>query len=360
MQKKNQKAPSLRGSVTGKAEASSKRKTRNTTRARRLLRPFGPRNDKVLYIIILLSLLLPIFDHNAYHIDVLVTAGIFMMLALGLNVIVGSAGILNLGYGALFAIGAYTYALVNIHVHIPFWIGLWISAFSAAFFGMVLAFPALRLSGDYIAMVTLGTGEIVRIMLNNLDHVTGGPNGLLGIDHPTLWFSNYDFGVHSEPYYFLVFVLLILIVFVLKRIESSRLGRAWVALREDELAASCMGISPVWAKLSAFGIGGFIAGIAGAVFASKQGTVSPDSFDFVVSVMVLAMVVLGGLGNIAGVMIGALALSLLPELLRGFDLYRMLLFGLAMIIIMLFRPQGILGEIHHREEFKERESVPSS
>ncbi len=328
----------LRGSAPSKAEAISKR---------RLLRPrheilADSRNDKIVYaLVIFTAFLIPLLDRNAYHIDVLVTAGIFMMLALGLNVIVGSAGILNLGYAALFAIGAYSYALVNIHLQVPFWAGLWISAFSAAFFGMILAFPALRLSGDYIAMVTLGTGEIVRIMLNNLDRITGGPNGLLGIDHPTI--IRYDFGVDSEPYYYVVLGLIILMVLILRRIESSRLGRAWLALREDELAASCMGINPVWAKLSAFGIGGFIAGIAGAVFASKQGTVSPDSFDFVVSVMVLAMVVLGGLGHIAGAILGALVLSLLPELLRGFDLYRMLLFGIAMIMIMLSRPQGILG-----------------
>jgi branched-chain amino acid transport system permease protein len=158
--------------------------------------------------------------------------------------------------------------------------------------------------------------------------------------------------VKSEPYYFLVFFLVLLVVFFLKRLETSRLGRAWGALREDELAASCMGVSPVWTKLSAFAIGGFIAGIAGCVFASKQGTVSPDSFDFVVSVMVLAMVVLGGLGNIGGVLLGAFILSLLPEFLRGFDIYRMLLFGLAMILMMLFRPQGIIGEAHHKEEFQ--------
>lgn len=291
----------------------------------------------------------PLFDRNPYHIDVLVTAGIFIMLALGLNVIVGSAGILNLGYAALFAVGAYSYALANLYLRIPFWAGLWLSALTAAFFGMLLAFPALRLTGDYIAMVTLGTGEIVRILLNNLDEITGGPNGLLGIAHPSLWFPKYQFGVQSEPYYYLILFLAAGIVFALRRLGSSRLGRAWNALREDELAASCMGINPVWAKLTAFGIGGFIAGIAGAVFAAKQGTVSPDSFDFVVSVMVLAMVVLGGLGNIAGAILGALVLSLLPELLRGFDVYRMLLFGLAMILIMLFRPQGILGGARSKE-----------
>ncbi len=299
--------------------------------------------------------LLPIIDRNPYHIDILVSAGIFMLLALGLNVIVGYAGILNLGYAALFAVGAYTYAMANVYAGVPFWIGLILSAVVTALFGVMLAFPALRLSGDYIAIVTLGAGEIVRIALTNLDTITGGPNGLLGIDHPRLGFIGADFGVRSEPYYFLVYSIVGVTVFFLSRLEHSRLGRAWVALREDELAASCMGISPMWAKLSAFAIGGFMAGLAGCVFAAKQGTVSPDSFDFVVSVMVLAMVVLGGLGNIGGAILGALALSLLPELLRGFDVYRMLLFGLAMILMMLFRPQGILGGVRRREEFGKKE-----
>ena len=306
---------------------------------------------KILRLVLLLVFVFafPWIDRNPYHIDVLVTTGIFMLLALGLNVIVGYAGILNLGFAALFAVGAYTYALINVHFKIPFWPGLMISAIASALFGMLLVFPALRLGGDYLAIVTLGAGEIVRIALNNLDPITGGPNGILGIAHPSLWFPRYQFGVQSEPYYFLVFFLVVILVFFLRRLERSRLGRAWVALREDELAASCMGISPLHAKLTAFAIGGFIAGIAGCVFASKQGTVSPDSFDFIVSVTVLAMVVLGGLGNIKGVLLGAFILSLLPEFLRGFDIYRMLLFGIAMILIMLFRPQGILGEVQTRE-----------
>jgi len=319
-----------------------------------------PRNDRLLsewrnVFVWAVVVLFPILDRNPYHIDVIVSAGIFIMLALGLNVIMGYAGILNLGYAALFAVGAYTYALLNIHFHIPFWLGLIFSAVSATLFGVVLAFPALRLSGDYIAIVTLGAGEIVRIILNNADPITGGPNGLLGIDHPRIWILNYNFGVKSEPYYYLILVLVGGLLFVLRRLEFSRLGRAWIALREDELAASCMGINPVWTKLSAFAIGGFVAGLAGCVFAAKQGTVSPDSFDFIVSVMVVSMVVLGGLGNTAGVILGAFVLSILPELLRGFDMYRMLFFGIAMILIMLFRPQGILGEIRHKGEFAERE-----
>jgi branched-chain amino acid transport system permease protein len=318
-----------------------------------------PRNLQI-FLGVMILLVFPFIDNNPYHIDVMVTAGIFMLLALGLNVIVGYAGILNLGFAALYAIGAYTYALVNIHFHIPFWIGLGMSAGVTAIFGILLALPALRLSGDYLAIMTLGAGEIVRIALTNLDPITGGPNGLLGIDHPHLWFPKYYFGVESHPYYFLVFSLVGIVVFFLRRLETSRLGRAWVALREDELAASCMGISPVGAKLSAFGIGGFIAGLAGCVFASKQGTVSPDSFDFVVSVMVLAMIVLGGLGHIRGALLGAFILSLLPEFLRGFDVYRMLLFGIAMILMMLFRPQGIIGESHLKEEFQRKKPPKSS
>jgi len=316
------------------------------------------RGRQILLLIFLVALLVPIMDRNAYRVDVLVNAGIFMMLALGLNVIVGYAGMLNLGYAALFAVGAYAYGILNTTLGVPFWLGLPLAGLAAAGVGMLLAFPALRLGGDYLAIVTLGSGEIVRILLNNLDGWTGGPNGLLGIDHPTLPFG-YDFGVASAPYYYLVIVLIAALIFALKRVECSRLGRAWMALREDELAAGAMGINLVWTKLSAFGIGGFIAGMAGSVFAAKQGTVSPDSFDFVVSVMVLAMVVLGGLGNIYGVLLGALALSLLPEFLRGFEIYRMLIFGAAMIGMMLFRPQGILGEAHHRAEYsRERRRAP--
>lgn len=293
------------------------------------------------WLILTFAFLIPFLDHNPYHIDVLVTAGIFILLALGLNVIVGYAGILNLGYAAFFAFGAYLYAIVNLHFHVPFWGGVFVSAIGTAVFGMLLAFPALRLSGDYLAIVTLGAGEIMRIALNNLDQVTGGPNGLLGIDHPRLPFSNFDFGVKSQPYYFLILALILVVIFFLRRLEVSRLGRAWRALREDELAASAMGINLAWAKLTAFGIAGFIAGIAGCVFAAKQGTISPDSFDFTVSVMVLAMVVLGGIGSIPGVILGALVLTILPECLRDFSMYRMLIFGLAMIAMMLFRPQGL-------------------
>ena len=302
-----------------------------------------------MFITILLLVLIPVFNKNLYHIDLLVTTVIFVLLALGLNVIVGFAGLLNLGYAAFFAIGAYTYALINLYYHFPFWPSIIFSALIAGAFGLLLAIPALRLSGDYMAIVTLGFGEIIRIILNNLDEITGGPNGLLGISHPTLW-NGYSFGVNPTPYYYLLLFFCTFIALALARLENSRIGRAWVAMREDELAASCMGVDLVRAKLLAFGLGASIAGVAGCIFAAKQGTISPDSFDFILSVTVLAMIVLGGLGSIRGAILGAFVLTLLPEMLRGFQMYRMLLFGIALILMMLFRPQGLLGDIKHREE----------
>lgn len=294
----------------------------------------------------LAALFLPLIWPNPYHLDVLTNALLYALLALGLNLIVGLTGVLHLGYAAFFAIGAYTYGLLNVHLGCPFWLGMAPAAVVAGLSGVALGIPALRVRGDYLAIVTLGFGEIVRIAFTNLEAWTGGPNGLLGIDHPRLWFPSQgviDFGVASAPYYYLVCVATALVAGVCVRMSRSRIGRAWRAIREDELAASCMGIPVLHLKLLAQGCGGAIAGIAGAIFAAKQGTVTPDSFDFILSVMVLAMVVLGGLGSVRGAIVGALLLGSLPELLRGFEQYRMLLFGLAMILMMRLRPQGFFG-----------------
>lgn len=303
-----------------------------------------------LALIILLLLLVPLFDHNPYHIDVLSNIGIFVLLAIGLNVVVGFAGLLNLGYAAFFAIGAYTYAILNIYFGVSFWLGIPVSGIISAIFGFLLGTPAIRVRGDYLAIVTLGFGEIIRIVFNNLDTITGGPNGILGIAHPV--FFNFNFGVKSEPYYYLLIFLVMLAFLVTGRLSVSRVGRAWIAVREDEIAASCAGIDTTRVKVTAFGIGASIAGIAGCVFASKQGTITPDSFDFILSVMLLSMVVLGGLGSIKGAILGAVVLTILPEILRGFAFYRMLIFGLAMIIIMLFRPQGLVGTRQRGQELK--------
>lgn len=302
--------------------------------------------------VFLALLLFPLLDKNTYHIDLATTVGIYVLLAMGLNVVVGFAGLLNLGYAAFFAIGAYTYALLSLNAHVPFWIGLPIAGVIAMMFGLFIGLPSIRVRGDYLAITTLGFGEIVRIAFNNLSQWTGGPNGLLGIKRPSLWWPSFDKGLHwnvwnfsvnPTPYFYLTLALIAATAFFLFRLVDSKFGRALVAIREDELAASCMGIPVVQVKLCAFGISSFIAGLAGAVFAAKQTIVTPDSFDFILSVLILAMVVLGGMGNIWGAALGALVLGLLPEVLRGFAAYRMLIFGVLMILVMIFRPQGILG-----------------
>jgi branched-chain amino acid transport system permease protein len=288
----------------------------------------------------------PLIVRNAYYVDVATSAGVYALLALGLNVIVGFAGLLHLGYAAFFALGAYTYALLNVHLHWPFWVAVAPSAVVAGVAGALVGLFAIRVRGDYLAIVTLGFGEIVRIVCTNLEPWTGGPNGLLGIAHPTLWVpgrKSYDFGVSSMPYYYLVVAGVALAAVLCVRMSGSRVGRAWRAIREDELAASCAGIDTAQMKLMAQGVGGAMAGVAGAIFAAKQGTITPDSFDFILSVMVLAMVVLGGLGSVRGAILGALALGMLPELLRGFEQYRMLAFGVVMILMMRWRPQGLCG-----------------
>ena len=285
--------------------------------------------------------LFPLFDKNAYHLDLMTTVGIYVLLAMGLNVVVGVAGLLNLGYAAFFAIGAYTYALLNLHFGCSFWIGLPAAGLVSMLFGFIIGIPSIRVRGDYLAITTLGFGEIVRIAFNNLSRWTGGPNGLLGIDRPV--FFGHKFSVNAMPYFYLVLALVAAVAYLLFRLSDSKIGRALLAIREDELAASCMGIYPLKIKLYAFGLSSFIAGIAGCVFAAKQTIVTPDSFDFVLSVLILAMVVLGGMGNIWGAALGALVLGLLPEILRSFESYRMLIFGLLMVLMMIFRPQGILG-----------------
>jgi len=293
----------------------------------------------------LLVLAYPVIFPDKYFLDVFTGCWIFVILALGLNIIVGSVGLLNLGYAAFFAIGAYTYALLNAFCGVPFWAGLLIAPCVSALAGFVLGFPAIRLRGDYLAIVTLGFGEIIRIVFNNLE-VTGGPNGILGIDRPVIWLpggGRFSFGVDPLPYYYLLVAIAMFLLFALRRIEHSRIGRAFRAVREDEVAAASSGIHVVNIKLLAHSLGASFAGFAGCIFAAKQGTVTPDSFDFILSVMLLAMVVLGGLGNYWGAVLGALLLGFLPEILRDFSVYRMLLFGLSLILIMLFRPAGLLG-----------------
>ncbi|WP_035051876.1 ABC transporter permease subunit [Andreprevotia chitinilytica] len=358
-----------------------------------------PRQRLAVYIALAVVLaVLPwalggLFENGKSWLRAVDFALLYIMLALGLNIVVGYTGLLDLGYIAFYAVGAYTYALLNSPhlqamlpvwmMHPPFVVMIILAAFMAGLFGVLLGTPTLKLRGDYLAIVTLGFGEIIRICLNNLDHpinITNGPQGLNGISKVHLF--GLDFGKPiqwlgltfdvAHSYYYLILAFCALIIFVTLRLQQSRIGRAWVAIREDEIAANAMGINTRNIKLLAFAMGASFGGVSGALFASFQGFVSPESFVLMESVMVLCMVVLGGMGNIPGVILGAILVSITPELLRDainplqsavfgrrvFDPenLRMLIFGLAMITIMLLRPEGLWPsrrrklEIHEHEE----------
>ncbi|MCI0469014.1 MAG: branched-chain amino acid ABC transporter permease [Nitrospirae bacterium] len=295
------------------------------------------------FVIAAIFLIFPLFLKD-YYLDVLSMSGIYIILALGLNVIVGYTGLLNLGFAAFYAIGAYTYAILNTQLGIGFWAALPVSAAFAAAAGTLLAVPALRLKGDYLAIVTLGFGEIVRLVLNNWDSLTKGPNGITGIAPPELAIGHWSLSINKlSYYYYLVMLFVLAALFIIRRVELSRIGRAWKAIRENEIAASSMGINATRYKLYAFAFGTFWAGTAGILFASKMRFVSPESFTFMESVIILSMVILGGIGNTYGVILGAFILTLLPEALREMQLYRMLILGAGIAALMIFKPQGLMG-----------------
>jgi branched-chain amino acid transport system permease protein len=285
-------------------------------------------------------LILPLCS-SSYLVEIVTVAFLYAILATALNITVGMTGVLVLGFIGFYAIGAYVTGMLTAKFALcNFWVALPLSGLIAMLFGILLGIPTLRLKGDYLAIVTLGFGEIVKIFLNNLNSLTGGPNGILGIKRPGFLFFTID---SVAGYYYFTFVFLAVTIFIVGRIINSRFGRAWVAVRENEMAAGALGIDVFRKHLLSFSISAFFAGIAGALFAAKQGFISPDSFTFYESVLVLCMVVLGGLGNIAGSVLGAFLLIVVPEFLREFALYRMLIFGAVMIAFMVFRPHGILG-----------------
>jgi branched-chain amino acid transport system permease protein len=290
---------------------------------------------------------------DEYLLDIGVLVGVYTILGLGLGIVIGQAGLLDLGYIAFYAIGAYWTALLSTHLGVSFWILLPTSAAVAALFGVVLGYPTLRLRGDYLAIVTLGFGEIIRITLNNWRELTNGPMGIMNIPHPAIaapGLGALDFGLKVQAYYFFVLVLATMTVLVVRRLVHSRVGLAWKAIREDELAAGAMGVDVRRAKLLAFGLGAAFAGLAGSFFAGRAGFVSPESFTFAESVLVVCIVVIGGAGSLAGVILGALVFIALPELLREAARYRMLAFGVAMVTLALLRPQGLLGRTWVGEE----------
>ena len=287
---------------------------------------------------------------SSYTVKIMVTALIWVVLGLGLNIVVGLAGLLDLGYVAFYAVGAYAYALLNHHFGVTFWEALPAGMLLAACFGILLGIPVLRLRGDYLAIVTLGFGEIIRLVLQNWNEFSSGPSGIANIPRPS--FFNYTPGPLEAPryMYYLMIALVLFTIFVVNRLQNSRLGRSWIALREDEVACQAMGIDRMRTKLAAFALGATWAGMSGVIFAANTNFINPDSFTLMESIIALSIVVFGGMGSITGVILGGFVLILLPEYLRAFAEYRMLLFGATMVLMMVFRPQGIVANVRRTYE----------
>ncbi|SOZ35485.1 leucine/isoleucine/valine transporter subunit; membrane component of ABC superfamily [Cupriavidus neocaledonicus] len=322
----------------------------------------GAQQQRVaVWVLLAVGLVWPFFGSRG-AVDVATLALIYVILGLGLNIVVGYAGLLDLGYVGFYAVGGYTYALLNQYFGLSFWECLPIAAAMSAAFGFLLGFPVLRLRGDYLAIVTLGFGEIIRLLLNNLTSLTGGPDGVSGIPKPSVFgiemarsasvegtrtfheLIGLDYASqHMVIFLYLIALLLVgFTLFVTSRLIRMPMGRAWEALREDEIACRSLGLNPTRIKLSAFTLGASFAGLGGAFFAARQGLVNPESFTFIESALVLAVVVLGGMGSQLGVILAAMLLTVLPEVARGFAEYRMLIFGLVMVLMMMWRPQGLL------------------
>ena len=324
----------------------------------------------VLALLIVAAFLVPVFGSRG-AVNIATLALIYVMLGLSLNIVVGYAGLLDLGHVAFYAVGAYCYAILAQH-GVGFWTTLPIAALLTGALGLLLGFPVLRLRGDYLAIVTLGFGEIIRILLNNLDSLTNGPKGINNIPKPGLF--NIVFtrkgGAGETPFhelvgipfnteqrgiflYLIILGLCLLTLWVINRLLRMPIGRAWEALREDEIACRSLGVNTTGIKLSAFAIGAAFAGLAGAFYAAFQGSVTPDSFTFWESAIMLAIVVLGGMGSQTGVILAALALTIIPEIAREFSQYRMIIFGAVMVLMMIWRPQGLIPAQRPKMELPE-------
>jgi branched-chain amino acid transport system permease protein len=339
-------------------EEREERMDRIGAQVQRGARLLGP----VLLLFALVFPFLPMANRQLLDIAILVVT--YIMLGWGLNIVVGLAGLLDLGYVAFYAVGAYSFALLATQLEVSFWVALPFAGMMAATAGVILGFPVLRLRGDYLAIVTLGFGEMVRVILLNWYSFTGGPDGISGIPRPSLFgiaeFSRSSdgqafhelFGLSYSPMhriiflFYLILALALVVNFFTMRIRKLPVGRAWEALREDETACRSLGINPRNTKLTAFGIGAMFAGFGGSFFAARQGFISPESFTFIESAVILAIVVLGGFGSQIGVVVAAILLIGMPEIFRELQQYRMLAFGMAMVLIMLWRPRGLLA---HRE-----------
>jgi branched-chain amino acid transport system permease protein len=327
----------------------------------RLAAPVQRTGKYIAPALLVFAVLMPIIPGIATaYVDLGILIMTYVMLGWGLNIVVGLAGLLDLGYVAFYAVGAYSYGLLNQYFGFGFWECLPLCGILAASWGIFLGFPVLRLRGDYLAIVTLAFGEIIRLVITNWVALTGGPNGVDGIPHPGLFGLTFSmaggpgtfagfFGVTPSPHqriaylYYIILALALLTNWVTLRLRRQPLGRAWEALREDEIACRSLGINVRNTKLTAFAIGAMFGGFAGCFFATREGFISPDSFTFIESATVLAIVVLGGAGSQLGVVLAAVVMIGIPELLQSLQIYRMLIFGLALVIIMIVRPRGFIS-----------------
>ena len=354
------------GGNQGRADLSAKLAT--------LAQPLGDTTRFLAPGLLFIALALPIFPFSdRYIMDLAILVMTYVMLGWGLNIVVGLAGLLDLGYVAFYAVGAYAYALIAVQFDLSFWVCLPLAGALAALWGIILGFPVLRLRGDYLAIVTLAFGEIIRIVLLNWTELTNGPNGISGIPRPTLFGLEFKaagdatfagfFGLDYSPLhrivflYYVILALAMLTCAVTIRLRRLPIGRAWEALREDEIACRSLGINTTNTKLTAFAIGAMFGGFAGSFFATRQGFISPESFTFIESAIILAIVVLGGLGSQIGVAIAAIILIGGFELFRELELFRMLIFGLAMVLIMVWRPRGLIASRAPTLALKDRKTI---
>jgi len=305
--------------------------------------------------------LFPIFADN-YMIDVGITCLIYVCLGLGLNIVVGLCGLLDLGYIAFYAVGAYTYSLLNLTYGVSFWAALPIGICLGMVVGCIIGYPTLKMRGDYLAIVTMGFGEIVRLVLNNWDSLTAGPNGLFGMKRPAFYYPSFAedgfawvaYYLKSLPaLYYLILAIAILTILGVRRLDNSRIGRAWIAIREDETAAELSGVPTTWIKLLAYALGAAFASVAGAFFAAKLSYTNPNFFLFMESCIVLCIVVLGGVGSIPGIIVAAFVLIAAPEIFRGLENYRMLAFGGIMTTMMVLKPEGLIPASRRKRELHE-------
>jgi len=301
---------------------------------------FNWKNNWFVIIVTLIFLLFPLIIKNNYIIDVAFFFGVYTLLGLSLNIVLGEVGLFDLGHMGFAAIGAYTTAILNTSFGVPVLILLPISGIAAAIFAYLVCSPIIHLRGDYLCIVTIGMGEIIRLtLINNPFGITGGPNGIFGICFPSI--GNLMIIDSCLKYYYFIWIIVGLSVVALVHLQRSRIGRAWNCIREDVIAAEATGIDVRYYKLLAFVLGAALAGVGGSIYASKLMVVSPESFLFIESCMLFSIVLIGGMGSIPGIFIGAAAISLFPEIFRPFAQYRMLIFGVTMVLMMMFRPGGV-------------------